>query len=280
VTDRVDSIHRALYAAAGFVAVIVLGTICFSLVVGESVGAAVYRTLITISTAGLVTAPASAGAKAITAVLVILGVAIYLYVFGLIIELIVGGALSGAVQQRRIGRRVEGLGSHYVICGYGRMGRRIASELRAGGVGFIVVDPDPAAVAAAQTEGHLALEGGGADHTVSPYSIAGREVATMMLRPQVAAFLDVFSGAGTRGIQVEQIEVTAACDKAGSTIRELVVQESTGALVIAHRRRGGDFTTRLDPDLRLEVGDGRIGVGTPDEIRALEELFRPREPVA
>jgi Trk K+ transport system NAD-binding subunit len=66
----------------------------------------------------------------------------------------------------------------------------------------------------------------------------------------------------------------------GCSIRDLRLREETGALVVAHKRPGEVFNTRPDPDIRLGEGDILIGVGTPDEIRALENMFRPREPVA
>jgi len=331
--ERLDSLRRAAYAAAAFVVVVVAGTVGFVVVDGESFLEALYRTLITISTAGLVVVPESAGAKAITAVLVVLGVAIFLYVFGLVIELIVSGTLSGAWQERRIRRRVEQLEGHYLVCGYGRMGRSVASEFRAAGAKYVVIDIDPAVVAAATEDGHLALEGsaardevldaagigsavglvaaagtdadnlyvvvnarehrpdllivarasdedaarnlrrGGANKTISPFSIAGKEMATMVLRPQVAAFLDVFTAAGGPSFRLEQIEVSSTCRGSGRTLGELDIRERTGAVVIAHKPLDGEVNTKPGPDTRFEEGDVLIGVGIADEIRALEELF-------
>lgn len=138
--ERFESLQRAAYAAGAFVVIVVAGTVGFAVFDDESVPEALYRTLITISTAGLVVAPEGAGAKAITAVLVVLGVAIFLYVFGLVIELIVSGTLSGAWQERRIRRRVEQLEGHYVVCGYGRMGQSVASEFEAAGAKYVVIE--------------------------------------------------------------------------------------------------------------------------------------------
>ena len=42
----------------------------------------------------------------------------------------------------------------------------------------------------------------------------------------------------------------------------------------------GSFDTRPSADLVLQEGDVIVGVGRPEEIRALEELFEPREAVA
>ena len=50
--------------------------------------------------------------------------------------------------------------------------------------------------------------------------------------------------------------------------------------MIALRKADGSFDTTPEPDTPIEVGDVLIGVGSPDEIRALEDLFAPRETVA
>ena len=330
--QRLD-IGRAAYAVGAFGVLVLAGALGFVLVDDESFPEALYRTIITMSTAGLVVVPKTAGAKAVTAVLVVLGVAIFLYVFGLLIELIVSGTLSGAWQERRIRRRMEQLEGHYLVCGYGRMGRSVAAEFRAAGAKYVVIDADPAAVAAASAEGQLVLEGGaardeiltaagierarglvatvgsdadnlyivvnarehrpdllivarasdedaaknlrrgGADRTISPYATAGKEMATVVLRPQVAAFLDVFTAAGGPSFRLEQIEVSATCAGSGRTLGELDIRDRTGAVVIAHRPHDGAFDTKPGPGTRFEAGDVLIGVGTPEELKALEDLF-------
>jgi voltage-gated potassium channel len=332
--------RQLAYALLWLGAVQAIGTAGFALLMDEGFVDAFYRTVVTVSTVGLDTLPHTAGAKLFSIVLIVAGVALFLYVIGLVTELTVSGVVSGARLERRTRRRVEGLEGHYVICGYGRVGERVAEEFRAAGVSYAVVDESPAAAAAAREHGAVAVEGsatddevleragiararglvacvdsdaenlyvvlsarelrpdllivarassedagtklrrGGADRVVSPYFIAGKELATLVLKPQVSAFLEVITGSGSPEFRLEQIEVTGACGLGGRTIRDLRIREETGALIVAHRRHGGSFDTRPGPDTLLAEGDILIGVGTPDEIRALEDMFRSREAVA
>jgi len=46
------------------------------------------------------------------------------------------------------------------------------------------------------------------------------------------------------------------------------------------RKTDGSFDTTPEPDTPIEAGDVLIGVGSPDEIRALEDLFAAGETVA
>jgi voltage-gated potassium channel len=55
------------------------------------------------------------------------------------------------------------LRDHYIICGFGRVGRRVAEEFRHEGAQFVVLDFSPAAKAAAEEEDVLFIEGNGTD---------------------------------------------------------------------------------------------------------------------
>jgi voltage-gated potassium channel len=105
-------------------------------------------------------------------------------------------------------------------------------------------------------------------------------MANLVLKPQVTAFLDVVTTATGPDLQLAEIEVRDTCSAAGETIRKLRIRHETGAIVIALRKSDGSFDTTPEPDTPIEVGDVLIGVGSPDEIQALEDLFAPRENVA
>ena len=133
---------------------------------------------------------------------------------------------------------------------------------------------------ASDAEAHRKLLRAGADRVTQPFATAGSTMAKLVLRPQVAAFLDVVTTEAGPDTRLEEIEVTPYSDSAGKTIRELRVRHETGALVIAVRRRDGSFDATPSPDVVLEAGDVIIAVGADDELRALKDLFAPRETVA
>jgi voltage-gated potassium channel len=157
------TIRQVALAGALFAALCVVGTVGFVLISDESPFDALYRTVITVYTAGLVSAPDTAAAKAFTIVLVVWGVAIFLYVFGLIIELTVSGTVSGAWESRRRIGRVEQLTDHVIICGFGRVGRRAAREFRDVAVPFVVLDVGEEAITHARMRGDLYIQGRGTD---------------------------------------------------------------------------------------------------------------------
>ena len=54
---------------------------------------------------------------------------------------------------------MKAMTNHYIVCGYGRMGKRICKELSAKPLPFVVIDKNPDVIAALQREGLMAVEG-------------------------------------------------------------------------------------------------------------------------
>jgi voltage-gated potassium channel len=322
------------------VVTLIAGTIAFHDTLHEAWLQSFYRSVVTVTLTGLDSTPSTDSARIVSLVLVVAGVTLIGYAGAVIFESIAGGVLTGALAERRRERKIEHLRHHFIICGYGRVGRRVAEEFRAANVAYVVLDFHEDGVAAAHEDGALLVEGdathdenllragleraqglvaaadsdadnlyivlsarsvrsdltivarasdpgaerklslAGADRVVLPYTTAGKVMANLVLKPQVTAFLDAVTTAAGPDLELAEIEVRQTCGAAGRTIRELRIRHETGAIVIALRKADGSFDTTPEPDTPIEVGDVLIGVGSPDEIRALEDLFAPRETVA
>lgn len=155
--------RQIVVALAAFFLLILVGTVGYVLILGENVFDALFRTVNTIYTAGLFDAPTSTGAKAFTLLLVVGGVAVFLYVFALLVELAVSGTIGGLWSERRTRRAVSRLHDHFIICGYGRVGRRIAEEFSQLGLRYVVVDINPESLKPAHRRGDLVIEAGGTE---------------------------------------------------------------------------------------------------------------------
>ncbi len=117
----------------------------------------------------------------------------------------------------------------------------------------------------------------GADRVVTPYTTAGRVMAHLMTKPQVSAFVNALTSSDDTHLSFEEITVPEACAAAGHTIGELDVQTRTGAFIVALRRKDGALEVRPSKDSRLDVGDVVVGLGSPEEVARLEELFDPQK---
>jgi voltage-gated potassium channel len=144
-------------------ATLAFGTFGFHLALTESWFQSFYRAVITSTLTGLDTVPPTNSARAISIVMVVCGLTIIAYTGAVIVESIAGGVLTGALAERRRERKIERLRDHFIICGYGRVGRRVAQEFRAAGVSYVVLDYREDAVASARAQDDLLIEGNGTE---------------------------------------------------------------------------------------------------------------------
>src|SRR5205823_7722573 len=144
---------------AALVATLLGGTIGFRHTLHESWFQSLYRAVVTTTLTGLDSVPSTNGARIVSLVLVAVGLAIIAYAGAVIVEAIAGGVLSGALAERRRERTIQQLHDHFIICGYGRVGRRVAEEFQAAGARFVVLDFHEDALAAARAAGVLLIEG-------------------------------------------------------------------------------------------------------------------------
>ena len=148
---------------AAIAAVLALGTLAFKATLHETWLQAFYRAVITASLTGIDTVPTNDAARVISILMVIAGISIFGYVAAAIVEAIAGGVVTGALAERRRRRTIEQLEDHFVICGFGRVGQRVAAEFRAAGVPYVVLDYSADAIEAAREERHLFIEGDGTE---------------------------------------------------------------------------------------------------------------------
>jgi voltage-gated potassium channel len=151
---------RQVLRLTGLIVVTVVGgTLGFQSSLSEGWYQSFYRAIVTATLAGLDTVPKTNGARAVSIVLVLAGLTIIAYAGAVIVEAIAGGVFTGVLAERRRGRTIERLRDHYIICGYGRVGRQVAEEFRAAGVDYVVLDYRDDALAAALEHGDLLIEG-------------------------------------------------------------------------------------------------------------------------
>ena len=161
--EHAFSFRRFGYAIGAMLGVLVFGTIAFHAVMDEAWLQSFYRAVVSSSLTGLDTVPPNDSARIITIVLVLAGITIFAYIGSLLVEAIARGVIGGMWADRRRRRAIEALRDHYIICGFGRVGRRVAEEFRHEGAPCVVLDFSPEAKEAADEAGVLCVEGNGTD---------------------------------------------------------------------------------------------------------------------
>jgi voltage-gated potassium channel len=125
------------------VVLIAAGTIAFALAEGTSIGYGFVWTLDTVTTLGAIQDPHNTAGRVVVVALELLGIGTLFYGLATVAEFFVSGQLTGLLEERRLQRMIDSYSDHYIICGFGRVGRQVARDLRAAGRPHVAIDHNP-----------------------------------------------------------------------------------------------------------------------------------------
>ncbi len=102
---------------------------------------AIYMTVITISTVGFkeVNQVGETG-RIFTILLVFSGVGFSLYVAAAVVQFMVEGRIRIIMGRRRLDKKINRLKNHYIVCGYGRIGRVLCRHLKKADIEVAVIE--------------------------------------------------------------------------------------------------------------------------------------------
>src|SRR5215471_1322365 len=150
--------RRFLFLLTAVLATLAIGTIGFTSIDGYSPFDAFYMSLTTMTTVGYGEIhPLSHAGRIFNSFLIVFGVTTLFIAIGAMTQTIIELEFGEVIEKRRKKRMIDNLKDHYIICGFGRVGRGAASELSHAGVPFVVVDIDPDRAERAMLAGMLAV---------------------------------------------------------------------------------------------------------------------------
>ncbi len=146
------------------VSILTVGTLGYMGIEGCSFLDGLYMTVITITTVGFGEVfPLGPAGKVFTIGLIFVGVTFVLYVFGKVTETVVEGGLRKAFGRINMDKKLAKIGGHYIVCGFGRIGKVICQSLKDDHREFVVVESSPEEIKAIGALGYLFVEGEAAD---------------------------------------------------------------------------------------------------------------------
>jgi voltage-gated potassium channel len=136
-----------------------LGTVGFTVIEHWPLFDSFYMTLITITTVGYDEIhPLSQAGRIFNSFLIFFGVSTMFFAIGGMTQIIIELELNQYFGKRRIRAMIENLSNHYIVCGYGRVGRGAATALRSAGVPFVIIDKNDDKVERAIHDGMLGVQ--------------------------------------------------------------------------------------------------------------------------
>ncbi len=140
-----DLRKKLIQVLALTVLIITFGTAGYMVIEGWNFLDAIYMTITTLATVGFQEVhELSLRGRLFTIFLIFGGVGTVLYALSTGARVILEGELKEIFWRKKLEKRIKELKDHYIICGYGRMGKIVSKELQTEGVKCVVIEKTPA----------------------------------------------------------------------------------------------------------------------------------------
>jgi voltage-gated potassium channel len=264
------ALRRIQSALLALVIITLAGVLGYMVFEGWSFTDALYMTVITLTTVGYKEVrPLDTSGQLWTMVLLITGVGTLFYAAVSCVELVVEGTIRGYFGRRRMEAAINKLNAHYILCGYGRVGRQVAREFAHDGVPFVIVEQEPTTVEECVEEGYLVLLGEASDDDV--LEVAGIQRARGLVAAVDSDADNVFVVLSARKLNPKlHIVARASSDESAAKLEMAGADRTLSPYAVGGRRLASLATQPLVVDFLDIATRGEEGI----EFR-LEEFNVP-----
>jgi voltage-gated potassium channel len=276
-TDLVAFTRRLGQLGLMIAGLLATGTVGFVLTTDRGPWDSFVLALDTVATVGSIPSPTGTAAEAVKVLLIVFGVGTLFYALVTVAEFFVAGHLGEILAERRTQKEIDSLSNHYIICGFGRVGRQVARDLHVAGASYVVVDSNPESREHATAVGVRFLEGPPSDDEL--LRAAGIERARALIACMDSDAENIFATLTARELRADlAIIARAAAEdsekklKRAGADRVISPYKSSGtemARLALHPQVSG--TQQVNTEYRMEeieIGAGCTGIGrTIGEVR-------------
>ena len=230
-----------------------------------------YMTAITLSTVGFMEVhEISPAGRVFTIFLIFAGVGYFLYIAGVIIQAIVEGEIQSILGRKRLDKKISKMSHHYIVCGYGRIGRVLCQLIREETRDIVAIDQDPGLASVLEADGMHYLIGDASDEDL--LMKAGIEKAAFLVAALATDTANVFLVLTARQLNPDIYIMARA---SSPTVRKKLVVAGanmvespydTGAISMGLKLLRPSVSSFLDIALSRKV-----------EAIQIEELFVPKQ---
>ncbi|MEE8349974.1 MAG: potassium channel protein [Acidobacteriota bacterium] len=180
--------QNSLFLGLGLLGIwTVVGTLGFSLIEGWSLFDSFYMTILTISSVGYGEVhPLSETGRVFASFVIVLGIGTAIYTFTRLGQVVLEGELQGVLGRKRMQKEVAKLEDHFIVCGFGRIGRPVAFGLETEGYPVCVLEANHELEGDLQATGLLYLIGDATEDSVLQSAGLDRAKAVLALLPSDA----------------------------------------------------------------------------------------------
>lgn len=118
----------------------------------------------------------------------------------------------------------------------------------------------------------------GANRVLCPYSLTGRWLAEMVVKPEIAEIVEFTDHFGTLDLHVEEMTIPAHSPLVGRTVGDATIRAVTGAMIIAHKEHA-TVIPNPPPETPIVAGGVLLVLGTREQLRRFRTFSEERAPI-
>ncbi len=161
-----DNIKNLILSFLLTLFIIFIGTTGYIIIEDWNILDALYMTIITLTTVGYGEVhDVSKMGRIFTIFLVFFGFGFIIYVAGAVVQFMVEGRIRTILGRKILDRKINRLKNHYIVCGYGRIGRVLCKRLIIEPIDLVVVESNEDLVPVMEEDNVLYVFGDAADET-------------------------------------------------------------------------------------------------------------------
>lgn len=157
---NISLLSLILRPSIALVFLVLFGTYMYMHIQNWSFLDSLFMSVETLATVGFGTIePLTPAGKIFTIVYMLFGVILFLYIAAEFAEYVVYINFGKILSRKNMEAKLKNLKDHYIVCGYGRTGAEITSQLRKSKLDFVVIDKGSDFAEMAQSQGFIYLVG-------------------------------------------------------------------------------------------------------------------------
>ncbi|MBV9538280.1 MAG: potassium channel protein [Acidisphaera sp.] len=237
---------------------------------GWSVGDALYMVVLTVFTVGYdeVQPIDTAALRGVTIALIGFGCTGMIFVTGALVQFITATQFSDVLERRRMSSRIDHLSGHVIVCGFGRVGVMLATDLAAAKSPFVILESSEDRVAQAQEAGFLAMRADATEELALTRARIAQARALATVLPNDAA--NVFITLSARNLNRDLVIISRG--EATSTERKLKHAGADHVVLPAHIGAERIAELLLFPAIADSMNEQRAVGGGMDKLGLASEV--------
>ncbi len=187
LVSTVSPVKKLRLALLAMLLLVLAGTLCFTLVEHLDLNDSLYMTITTLSTVGYGDfVPHTPMGKMVSMGIIVIGFFVGGAMIAFLGQIIVEGQFTELVARRKMENKLRKISDHFIVAGYGRVGRQVAKEFARRKVPFIVIESDQEGIERLLHDGHLFVHGDATNEEVLTSAAIERATTLISTLPKEA----------------------------------------------------------------------------------------------